>query len=197
MSFFSQNIKRIRKEHHYSQASLAKELGITQQAVGKWETDKSLPDTLMLGRLADMFGLSMDDMLGRSSDKDVPVMVPIIGTVKAGYDAYAYEQEEGREPANVSDADGYFFLIVRGDSMEPRICAGDLALVRKQEEIQSGDLAVILVDGEESTLKRVIISNGAYTLQAFNPDYPDRTFAGEELDRISIIGKVVETKAKW
>lgn len=197
MSFFAQKIKSLRKEQRLSQAALAQRLGITQQAVGKWETQKSLPDTAMLKKLAELFDVSIDMLLCHDTAQDECVLVPIIGTVKAGYDAFAYEEDHGREPAAVRDARDYFYLIVNGDSMEPRICAGDLALVHKQQTVDDGDLAVVLVDGEEATLKRVVKGSGFVKLEAFNSDYPDREFVGVELRRLQIIGRVEETKAKW
>ena len=91
----------------------------------------------------------------------------------------------------------YFYLIVRGDSMEPRIRGGDLALVHRQPDVESGELAVVLVDGEEGTLKRVLKKDGAVILQPFNQSYQTQVFIGEEINRLTVVGKVVETKAKW
>ena len=87
--------------------------------------------------------------------------------------------------------------MVRGDSMEPRISSGDLALVRRQPDVNSGELAVVLVDGEEGTLKKVIKKDGMLILQPFNPSYPAMIYSGEDLNYIQIVGKVVETKARW
>ena len=81
--------------------------------------------------------------------------------------------------------------------MEPRISSGDLALVHSQPDVESGDLAVVLVDGEEGTLKKVLKKEGAVILQPFNPAYKTQVFIGGEIDRLTIVGKVVETKTKW
>lgn len=91
----------------------------------------------------------------------------------------------------------YFYLVVSGDSMEPRISSGDLALVHRQPDVESGELAVVLVDGEEGTLKRVVKRDGAVILQPFNQSYQPQIFMGEELSQLTIVGKVVETKTKW
>lgn len=214
MATFAQRLKILRKEKHLSQASLAEKLGISQQAVGKWETTKSQPDPTTLQILADMFSVSVDYLLGRdnstqalpflgtcgadwSSPQQQGVMIPVLGTVRAGYGAFAFEEDYGSEPANVKNGDQYFYLIVRGDSMEPRIHEGDLALVHRQQDVESGDLAVVLVDGEEGTLKRVIKKEGALILQPFNQAYQTQVFIGADLEQVRILGKVVETKAKW
>lgn len=61
---FAQNLKELRKQHQLSQDALAMQLNVTQQAVGKWETEKSFPDYKMLIRLADFFHVSIDYLLG-------------------------------------------------------------------------------------------------------------------------------------
>ncbi|MGI5967645.1 XRE family transcriptional regulator [Anaerotruncus sp. AF02-27] len=202
---FSDRLRALRRERKISQVSLAETLGISQQAVGKWETGRSTPDPRTLRRLADIFDVTTDYLLGREDELHPAApwpfvneaQVPVIGTVKAGYGALAFQEDYGTEPANVKNPDNYFYLIVTGDSMEPRIRSGDLALVHKQPDVQSGELAVVLVDGEEGTLKKVIKKDGAVILQPFNQAYQTQIYMGEELSRIQIVGKVVETKTKW
>lgn len=104
---FSERLRALRKERKISQGALAAQLGISQQAVGKWETGRSTPDPGTLRKIADLFGVSADGLLGRDDAHSAPVwpgaevLVPVLGTVKAGYDAYAFEEDYGSEPANV------------------------------------------------------------------------------------------------
>ena len=91
-----------------SQSQLAKELQVTQQAVGKWETGKSTPDSDTLRRIANFFNTSVDFLLGVDKLVENAVAavggafaIPIIGTVKAGYNALAYNDDFGVEYANV------------------------------------------------------------------------------------------------
>lgn len=201
---FAEKIKSLRKQRGLTQAQLAKEVGLSQQAVGKWETGRSAPDQKMLQFLADYFSVSLDSLIGRQGGgvnqlREGPEEydIPIIGTVKAGYNALAFQEDYGTEPAAVKNPEEYFYLIVRGDSMEPRIVSGDLALVHQQHDVESGDLAVVLVDGEEGTLKKVVKKNGAVILQPFNPGYETQVYLGRDIKRLTIVGKVVETKTKW
>lgn len=203
---FQIRLKELRKQHKMSQLSLAKLLKISQQAVGKWETGRSTPDPLTLNQIADIFEVSVDYLLGRSFGFDYSrptspsggeVMLPVIGTVKAGYGALAFQEDYGMEIANVKNAKEYFYLIVRGDSMEPRIHNGDLALVHRQPDVENGELAVILVENEEATLKKVIKKSGAVILQPFNQNYEAQVFLGEDIGNLQIVGKVIETKTKW
>lgn len=125
-------------------------------------------------------------------------LIPVIGTVKAGYGALAFEEDYGQEYARVKDPSNYFYLVVRGDSMEPRIQDGDLALVHKQDTLENGDLGVLIYGDEgEGTLKRYIQRGNCVVLQPFNPAYHEMVIKGEELNHLHIAGRVVETKAKW
>ena len=82
--------------------------------------------------------------------------------------------------------------------MEPRNQDGDLALIHRQNTLESGDLGVIVYgeDGE-GTLKKYIQRGNSIVLQPFNPAYDELVIKGEDLNRLYIAGKVVETKAKW
>ena len=203
---FSERLKALRKERKLSQAALSVQLGVTQQAVGKWETGRSTPDPATVARLAALLGTTTDVLLGVSpapQDFGGPVgaymesPVPVVGSVRAGYGALAFEEDYGTEPAPVKDPENYFYLVVKGDSMEPRIHDGDYALVRRQPTLNNGDLGVMVFDEGEGTLKRYIRRGNAVILQPFNPDYPEKVIRGADLERLYIAGKVVETKTKW
>lgn len=206
------SIKALRKEKKITQKELAAALMVTQQAVGKWETGNSMPDTESLRKLAEYFSVSVDTLFGIQENESTlqPVsntfsyqnmapenQVPIVGSVRAGYGALALEEDFGTEPANVKDPNNYFYLLVKGDSMEPRIQDGDLALVRKQQTLDDGDLGVVVFGEGEGTLKRFLRRGNAVVLQPFNPSYEALIIKGEELDDLYIAGKVVETKARW
>ncbi len=121
-----------------------------------------------------------------------------MGTVRAGYGALAFEEDYGKEYACVKDPENYFFLVVKGDSMEPRISDGDLALVHRQNTLDNGDLGVLVYGADgEGTLKKYIQRGNSVILHPFNPAYEELVIKGEELDHLYIAGKVVETKAKW
>lgn len=96
-------------------------------------------------------------------------------------------------------AEGTFFgLRVKGRSMMPRICDGDTVIVRKQEEIENGDVAIVLVNGNEATCKRVVLSPTSLSLVPLNSEYEVKTFTKREVEElpVRIIGKVVELRGK-
>lgn len=129
------------------------------------------------------------------------VKLPIIGTVTAGPNGLAYSEPIGEEWTDEDDINNgakYYWLKVRGDSMIGEgIMPGDLALIREQSDIESGDLAIVVVDDEEGTLKRVYKKENSLVLQSANAAYPPRIFAGTELNLIRIVGKVKVTKRKY
>ena len=207
---FAERLKQARKIKRYSQAEISQLLGVTQQAVGKWETGRSTPDPQTIARLAEILGTTADVLLGLQQDaENSPVVgrnafsrytqceIPVIGTVRAGYGALAFEEDYGKEYASVKDPSSYFYLVVRGDSMEPRIQDGDLALVHRQPVLDSGDLGVLIYGEGEGTLKRYVRRGNAVVLQPFNPDYEELVLRGEELEQLHVVGKVIKTVTQW
>ena len=186
-------------------------LGVTQQAVGKWETGRSPPDPQTVARLAEILAPPTDVLLGLRKEsgaasaggcnavsRSTESLFPVVGSVRAGDGALAFEEDYGKEYACVKDPENYFFLVVKGDSMEPRISDGDLALVHRQNTLDNGDLGVLVYGADgEGTLKKYIQRGNSVILHPFNPAYEEMGIKGEDLDHLYIAGKVVETKAKW
>ena len=123
--------------------------------------------------------------------------IPVIGSVRAGWNGLAYEEPSGYEFADVKTPENYFFLRVSGDSMAPQINEGDLALIHRQDTADSGDVIVAVVNGDEGTIKRFVRQGAAIILQPFNPAYAPMVLAGEDLDSFRIAGKVIQTIHRW
>lgn len=196
----SKRLKTLRKERRLTQTDLAKRFGVTQQAIAKWESALSLPDYSTIARLAAFFEVSSDYLLGITDSFYTAgpfSSVKIIGAVKAGYDALAYEEDLGTAPAAVKDSEEYRYLVVKGDSMAPFIREGDLALVRLQPTLRSGDLGVVIYRDGEATLKKYYNEGGAVILEPFNSEYETVTIEGRDLEYLIVFGKVVETSTKW
>ena len=208
---FADRLRDARKAKRYSQTEVSRMLGVTQQAVGKWETGRSTPDPQTVARLAEILDTTADALLvlqqaptaapavvRNAFSRYTESLVPVVGTVRAGYGALAFEEDYGKEYASVKDPQNYFYLVVKGDSMEPRISDGDLALVHRQSTLENGDLGVLVYGSDgEGTLKKYIQRGNSVILHPFNPAYEELVIKGEELDHLYIAGKVVETKAKW
>lgn len=124
-------------------------------------------------------------------------VVPLVGRIACGTPITAEENIE-QMVCVPSRWHSTFTLTCKGDSMEPRIHDGDLALVHRQDTLENGDLGVLIYGDEgEGTLKRYLQRGNCVVLQPFNPAYKEMVIKGEELNHLHIAGRVVETKAKW
>ena len=127
------------------------------------------------------------------SDIDT-VKIPILGTVKAGYNYLAQENIIDYIAFKVDgkDMENYYGLYVTGDSMEPLFDDGDTVIVHKQDDFENGDYCVVLINGDEATVKRVYKGSNGLLLKAVNPYYPPKLFTKEEIVDlpVKIIGVV-------
>ncbi len=207
MDILQNRLKSLRKENKFTQEDIAKKLNMTTSGYGYYEQGKNKPPLEILQKLASLYSVSLDYLLGNDDIRlkneikiDSVVKVPVLGSVRAGIGGLAVEEVIGYEYAfNLpSDASDYFYLKVKGDSMEPKISEGDLALVKKQCDVESGELAIVLINGDEGVIKKVIkTENHTVELHSFNAYYPARIFSGAALQDLKIIGKVINTTKQW
>ena len=101
------------------------------------------------------------------------VPIPLVGTVKAGYDYLAQENWEGTIDLDkkVADTGEFFALRIKGDSMIPAFFEGDIVIIRKQNYCENNQFAVVIINGEEGTLKKVKKTDEGIILQPINPAY--------------------------
>ena len=197
-------MRRYRKQCGYSQKDLALQLFVTQQAVGKWERGEATPNPETVLKIAKILGITTDQLLG---DTATPAStggtwVPVLGDVAAGIPIEAVENIVDYEEIDSSMAStGEFFgLRIKGSSMEPRIRDGDVVIVRRQEDAETSDTAVILVNGDSATVKRIKKDpDGSLWLLPNNPAYDPQHYSPAEIATlpVRIIGKVVELRGKF
>ena len=202
------------QKRNIEQKKFAEYLNIRQAAISEWKSGQSKSYNKYIDKIADYFDVSVDYLLGKTAIKEKPsqdwkdklqvfpveswYMAPIVGIVRAGYNGIAYENIIGYEPIyDVKNPEGCFWLRVEGDSMSPLIMEDDLVLVRPQSDVDSGSIAIVVFNGDEGTLKRVVKHANAITLASLNPDYEPRILFGEELQEVHILGEVIETKRKF
>lgn len=148
---------------------------------------------------SDWLVLKSENMRYSSSERDVfsyenilpvsPWRVPLLGSVAAGEPLYDPEDFDVTIPVGAAVRCD-FALRVKGDSMKPTYLNGDIVLVRDQQSIDNGRIAVVAV-GEEVTLKHVYRTRNGVTLGSDNPDYPPLVYIENECDQIRIMGKPV------
>jgi len=200
-------LKSLREQHGLSQQEVADKLGIDRTTYVKYESGSSKP-VRKLSELAALFGVTTDYLLGNAVDPNKlsnylgPVVenkkIPIIGSVKCGPNGLAYEYLEGYVFVDDSLTGDVTAFVCKGDSMKDiGISDGDIAIVRRQCTIENGELAVVIINGEEGTLKRVRYHDNVMILEAANPAYPPRIFSGKEMNVVKIFGKVIQVRKNF
>lgn len=197
---FAERLKSLRKRKGLTQIEFAKHFNIATGTIAMWETGKRAPDFSMLTEIADFFEVTVDYLLGNPEPKKAK-KIPVLGYVRAGIPIEAIEEILDYEeiPEEMTNQGEYFALSVKGDSMEPRIQEGDVVIVRKQPDVESGEVAVVLVNGNDATVKKFVKHENGVSLIAYNPKYEPMFYTCQEVENkpVSIIGKVVELRGKF
>lgn len=216
--FIGDFIKKYRIEYKLSQRDFAKRCGLSHTYIAALEknidsrTGKPIAPTLeSVKSIAFAMGIEIEDLLKAldknqeftiNSENNKPsfVKIPILGTVKAGYDWLAEENiiDYITLKEDIPNPGEYYALKITGDSMLPLLAEGDLVIVHEQSDVESGQTAVVLINGEEATVKKVIKTSEGIELHSMNPYYPVKKFTFEDMKNIpvKIIGRVKEAKIK-
>ena len=196
-------IRKLRSDNDMKQTDLARQLKVGQNTISNWENGRTEPDSASLQMLATIFGCTIDYLLGHDGAKGTRgTLIPVLGDVAAGIPIEAVEDVVDYEEIDAAlAATGDFFgLRIKGASMEPRIREGDVVIVRKQEDADTGDTAVVLVNGDSATVKRIKKEpDGGLWLLPNNPAYDPQHFSAAEVAAtpVRIIGRVVELRGKF
>lgn len=198
-------IKDLRLKRGMTQSALAEKIGLKNQStIAKWEKNENFPNGREVIKLTEIFNVSADYLLGLEDIKNyIPVTpptiaIPIIGVIACGDPIDAEENIKGyiyKSPESVPKGK-IIALQTVGDSMAPTIPPGAVALVRLQSEVEIGEIAAVLVNGdEEATLKRIKRHNDTLILSPDNNDYSP--YIVNEDNPAKIIGKVVGYEMKF
>lgn len=197
-----ERLKNARKAKGFTQEKLASLVSVSRQAYSTYETGTRDPDTRTLSQIALNLNVSVDYLLGKidQTQTESNHLIPLLGTVPAGVPIEAIENVEeyiDLYPRFVKHGE-LFALRVQGDSMEPDIRNGDIAIIEKQEFIENGGIAVIRVNGQDATLKRVKLLETGLMLIPSNPAYDPVFFDAGQIASlpVTIIGKVIEIRRR-
>ena len=196
---FSKNLKYYMELHHLTRNDIAKITNVPYSTVASWCNGLYYPRIDKIELLANYFNILKSDLVDDKQQKEESsyITIPILGCVKAGYDYLAEENHIGRiQVDNISDINNCFALKVVGDSMEPVLYENDIVIVHKQENIESSEIAIVMIN-DEVTIKKIITNKDSIELIAFNPYYPPKKYERNNNNyRIQIIGKVIEARIK-
>lgn len=197
-----ERIKALRKERGLSQNKLAKLAGIAQPTLSAIENTTKSPNIVTVGLIAAALGVTPNALLGDTRKNDGS-WIPVLGDVAAGIPSDAIEDTapedyEQLDESMMNDGFEYFALKLKGDSMSPRMTIGDVVIVRKQSEVENNEIAVVQIDRETATVKRIRKTDQGIWLMSDNIAYQPFFFSAEEAaTRVRILGKVVELRAKF
>lgn len=196
----SKNIRRFMSINNVDRMKLSKDLGIKYSTVSDWINEKTYPRIDKIELMANYFGVSKADLIEDLAtpsnvvpvQKENMVAIPVIGTIACGDPILAEENIIGyryhlkdRLPKGQT-----FYLTAKGDSMEPKIPNGSDVLIRLQNDVEDGEIAAVLVNGDtEATLKRVKKQGSIVMLVAENNAYAPYIVTKENPARI--LGKAV------
>ena len=193
-------IKRERLKREWTQEQLGEKLGITKSMVAKYENGHvANMKRSKIEELAKLFELSPAYLMGYediSFNENIipftPKYLPLVGETACGEPIYS-EETRGVYIQVDKDIKADFCVKAKGDSMiNARIHNGDIVFIRKQETVENGEIAVVIIK-DEVTLKRVYYYREQNTLilRPENPMYPEQVYSNEELEQIKILGKAI------
>ena len=201
--------EKLLKSHNLSVYQVAKATGISASTFTDWKNGRSSPKADKLARIAEFFSMSLDELIGTATGKRsveqsyrnlrAQKMVPVIGVIRAGAPIVTDETLLGREFADVSDTEDYFYLEVCGDSMKNcGIVDGTYVLFHKQQYAENGDIVACLVGGECATVKRFSRCKKNVYLIPENEEYEPITLSTDDFEsgEARILGVALEVKIK-
>ena len=202
----AENIQYYLDRQHKDRSDLCRDLGFKYTTVSNWLQGTKYPRIDKIEMMARYFGITKADLV----EKRIPLSnaptlaetyrIPVLGSISAGVPIEASEDIVGYEYLSEKykgDGCTYFALRVQGRSMEPTIMDGDTVIVRQQPTVESGEIAVVLINGDSATAKEVKESPEGITLIGHNAavysPHPDSNKEIEELP-VMILGKVIEIR---
>ncbi|MBO4951857.1 MAG: helix-turn-helix domain-containing protein [Lachnospiraceae bacterium] len=207
MDTISNRIQYAMDKLDLKQTDLVSRTGISKGALSSYISGRYVPKQNNIYLIAKALNVSEAWLMGA----DVPmsrnvkskngITINVLGRVAAGIPINAITEiidteEISEEMAKTGE---YFGLKIRGDSMEPRICDGDVVIVRQQDDAESGDIVIAMVNGDDATCKRLVKYASSIALVSLNSKYEPMMFTNEEImsKPVRVIGKVVELRGKF
>ena len=192
-----EKIKTYRKKNKLSQSDLASLLNVANGTISMWESNLRKPDIDTIKKLSEILYIPINELL----ESEKSNRIPVLGSIPAGIPLEMIEDivdYEELEAGMFIGGKEYFALKIKGDSMSPKFQENDILIVRKQEDCNNGDYAIIAVNGNDATFKKVIKKDSGIILQPLNTNYEPIIFTLEDIQKlpVRILGVVIEIRRK-
>lgn len=200
---FSENLQYHMCKAQKDRNQICEDLRIKYSTLSDWINSNKYPRIDKIEMLANYFGIEKSDLIEKrdASLASKGVKIPVLGYVRAGIPVEAVEDILDYEeiPKSMAVTGDFFALKIKGDSMEPKMSEGDVVIIRKQSTVENGQIAVILVNGDDATVKKFYRSEDGIKLISFNSKYEPFFFTPNEVDSlpVEVIGRVIELRAKF
>lgn len=212
-------LKKYREDNHISMDDFSKKSALSKGYISMLENNinprnnKPIAPTLpTIQKIASGMGIDTDSLLKLLDNKQEislenkpiekkGILIKVLGRVAAGIPIDAIEEildyEEISE--DMATSGEYFALKIQGDSMQPRIWEGDIVIVKQQNDVENGDIAIVLVNGDDATCKKIKKRDDGIMLIPNNPEYEPMFFTNQQVQDlpVTIIGRVVELRGKF
>lgn len=205
----AKNLDKILNATGISLTDLSKKTGVSKSALNHYLKGDLIPSEENAEKMATVLKVNPLWLMGlqKNMNPDATtvssgaVQIKVLGRVAAGIPLEAVTEYIDTEeiPAKMAQSGDYFGLQIHGDSMEPRMREGDVVIVRQQDDAESGDIVIAMVNGSDATCKRLTKYAGGIGLISLNPNYEPMMFSDQDIEEkpVRIIGKVVELRAKF
>lgn len=211
MESISSRIQQAMDIRGLKQTDLVERTKISKGSLSSYVSGRYAPKQTNIYLLAKALNVNVEWLMGadvpmtyfkevHSVEHNPAVRIPVLGRVAAGIPINAVEETIDWEeiPAEMVGSDEYFGLRIKGDSMSPRIMDGDTVIVRRQDDADTGDIVIAIVNGNDGVCKKLRKTDSGIMLISLNPAYDPMVFDHSDIDTIpvSIIGRVVELRGK-
>lgn len=205
---FAKNLQYYMHLNKKTRNDVCRDLDIPYSTFTDWYNANIYPRIDKIQLLANYFGIQKSDLVENKEAEKTDILgnpvtsIPILGIVKAGYNYLAQENWIGTvdvESSLVGRGEDYFALRVKGDSMAPTFLEGDIVIIKKQNDCENNEYAVVIINGDEGTLKKVKKTDDGIVLQPLNPAYGPVMYTKDEIGKIPIIivGVVKQLKREF
>lgn len=191
------SIKKLCELKDVSIKKMERDIGLSNGYVKK-VGEGQVPSIDKLNAIANYFKVSRDFLLGEPSPSGTGISIRLLGKVAAGLPIEAAENMIGEEeiPQKLAATGEFFALLIKGDSMSPDIQDGDKIIIRQQPEVENGQIAVVLINGNDAVCKEYKRLEDGIMLISRNPNYAPMVFTDKEVNDkpVRIIGRVIEVR---
>lgn len=200
------NIKSRRADLGLTLEEVAKIVGVSRQTIQRYESGviASIPSD-RIEKLAQ--ALNTTPAFVMFGNRVAPphkkgTRIPVLGRVAAGIPIEAITDVDDWEeiPESMAKTGEYFALRIKGESMSPKLQPGDVVIVKKQNDVDTGDTAIVLVNGNDATVKQIKKTEAGIMLVGLNLEvYQPHFYSNKEIEElpVQIIGKVIESRHTW